>query len=186
MKLNEIKSAIEAKKEEERKAFAPITVDGVKPDSSDLDGLELSNTDGVADSTLFLIADAAYRTAGIRTSRLVQSDPRKEIGGLIAYLLDDDAKNARQRREWLQVYVKTINRLIALNNETGVCSNVVDAVRHLRPESAEDIAYRLLKSARGNVANAIEQAKKEGREIPKWVFNKALERLTAEIFARMA
>lgn len=181
MKITEIKSALEAKKEE---AFAPIDVDGVKP-VDELDGLELVQLDGVNDPALFLVADVAYRAAGIRTSRLVQSDPRKEIGGLIAYLLGD-GRNPRQRREWLRTYVLVVNRLVQLENETGICSGVVDAVRDLRAESAEDVAYRLLKDARGNVANALEAAKKEGREIPKWVFNRALERLTAEIFARMA
>lgn len=185
MKLNDIKKNVEAKKEEERKAFAPITVDGVTP-ADELDGLELVDLNGVSDPTLFLIADVAYRTAGIRTSRLVQSDPRKEIGGLIAYLLDDDAKNTRQRREWLKVYVKAINRLVQYNVEFGTPSEIVDAVADLRTESAEETAYRLLKEARGNVAAAIEAAKAAGKELPKWVFNKALERLTAEIFAKMA
>lgn len=185
MKLNDIKKTIDAERKAKEESFAPISVEGIQP-ADELDGLELVNLDGVADPTLFLIADVAYRTAGIRTSRLVQSDPRKEIGGLVAYLLDDDAKNARQRREWLTVYVKTINRLVQLNVESGVCSEVVDAVRDLRTESAEEVAYRLLKQARGNVAKAIESAKAEGKELPKWVFNKALERLTAEIFAKMA
>ena len=186
MKLNEIKSAIESERKAKEEAFKPITVEGVEAPKDDLDGLELANLDGVEDMTLFLIADVAYRTAGIRTSRLVQSDPRKEIGGLIAYLLDDDAKNARQRKEWLKTYVKTINRLVQINVEFGTPSEVIDAVRDLRTESAEEIAYRLLKQAKGNVANAIELAKKEGKELPKWVFNKALERLTAEIFAKLA
>lgn len=188
MKLNEIKEAIEAKKAEERKAAAvvtPIECDGVKANDP-LDGLELCNLDGVSDSTLFLIADVAYRTAGIRSSRLVISDPQKEVGNMIAYLLDNDAKNARQRKEWLKTYVTTINRLVQLNTETGVCSDVVDAVRDLRTESAEEVAYRLLKQAKGNIANAMELSKNEGRELPKWVFNKALERLTAEIFAKMS
>lgn len=185
MKLNEIKNAIDAERKAKEEAFAPIDVDGVKP-VDELDGLELVNLDGTADAVLFMIADIAYRTAGIRTSRLVQSDPRKEIGGLIAYLLDGDAKNARQRREWLKVYVKTVNRLVQLDKENGTCSDVMDAVRDLRAESAEEAAYRLLKAARGNVAAAIEAAKKEGRDLPKWIFNKALERLTAEIFAKMA
>ena len=185
MKLNEIKNAIEAEKKAKEEAFAPITVEGVKP-ADDLDGLELVNVDGVEDNTLFLIADVAYRTAGIRTSRLVQSDPRKEIGGLIAYLLDDDAKNARQRKDWLKVYVKTINRLVQVNVEFGTPSEVIDAVKDLRTESAEEVAYRLLKQAKGNVSSAIELAKKEGKDLPKWIFNKALERLTAEIFAKLA
>ena len=187
MNILEAKRKIDEMKATERKAIAPIECDGVKPDNdSDLDGLELCSLNGVADSTLFLIADVAYRTAGIRTSRLVQSDPQKEIGGLIAYLLDGDAKNARQRKEWLKVYVTTINRLVQLNIETGVCSSVVDAIRDLKAESAEEAAYRLLKAARGSVAAAIEAAKKEGRDMPKWVFNRALEKLTAEIFAKMA
>lgn len=188
LKLNEIKQAIEAKKAEEVKASAsvkPVECDGIV-DYDPLDGLELENLDGVSDATLFLIADVAYRTAGIRTSRLVQSDPKKEIGGLISYLLDSDAKNKRQRAEWLKVYVQTINRLVHLNAEHGICSEIVDAVRDLRTESAEEIAYRLLKQARGSVAMAMDSAKAEGKEIPKWVFNKALERLTAEIFAKMA
>ena len=185
MKLNEIKNAIESERKAKEEAFKPIECDGVKP-ADDLDGLELVNLEGIEDHTLFLIADVAYRTAGIRTSRLVQSDPRKEIGGLIAYLLDGDAKNARQRKEWLKVYVTTINRLVQVNVEFGTPSAVIDAVRDLRTESAEEIAYRLLKQAKGNVSSAIELAKKEGKELPKWVFNKALERLTAEIFAKMA
>lgn len=188
LNINEIKQTLEAQKAEAVKASAmvkPIECDGIAP-SDPLDGLELTNLDGVTDATLFLIADVAYRTAGIRTSRLVQSDPRKEIGGLIAYLLDSDAKNARQRSEWLKVYVLTINRLVHLNTEHGICSEVVDAVRDLRTESAEEVAYRLLKQARGSVVAAMEAAKKEGKELPKWVFNKALERLTAEIFAKMA
>lgn len=188
MKLNDIKSAIEAKKAEERKAsavVAPIECEGVKP-VDPLDGLELVNLDGVEDNTLFLIADVAYRTAGIRSSRLVIADPRKEIGNMISYLLDNDAKNAKQRLEWLKTYVTVINRLVQLNLETGVCSDVVNAVCDLRKESAEEVAYRTLKQAKGNIANAIELSKKEGRDLPKWVFNKALERLTAEIFAKMA
>ena len=186
MKLNEIKAKAEAERKAKEEAFKPITVEGVEAPKDELDGLELVNLDGVEDRTLFLIADVAYRTAGIRTSRLVQSDPRKEIGGLIAYLLDDDAKNARQRREWLKTYVKAINRLVQINVEFGTPSEIIDAVADLRTESAEEIAYRLLKQAKGNVANAIELAKREGKELPKWVFNKALERLTAEIFAKMA
>ena len=188
MKLNEIKEAIEAKKAEERKAasaVAPIECEGVQANDP-LDGLELCNLDGVEDNTLFLIADVAYRTAGIRSSRLVIADPRKEVGNMISYLLDGDAKNARQRLEWLKTYVTTINRLVQLNIETGICSEVVDAVLDLRKESAEEVAYRTLKQAKGNIAQAIELSKKEGRELPKWVFNKALERLTAEIFAKMA
>ena len=188
MKLNEIKTAMERQKAEAVKAQAmvkPIECDGVRP-VDELDGLELTNLDGVADATLFAIADIAYRTAGIRTSRLVQSDPRKEIGGLIAYLLDGDAKNARQRREWLKTYVHTINRLVQRNIEFGDISDILDAVADLRSESAEEVAYRLLKQARGSVVAAMEAAKKEGKELPKWVFNKALERLTAEIFAKMA
>lgn len=188
MKLNEIKNAIEAKKEEERKAaaaVAPIECDGIKANDP-LDGLELVNLDGVEDNTLFLIADVAYRTAGIRSSRLVIADPKKEIGNMISYLLDGDAKNAKQRLEWLKTYVTVINRLVQLNIETGVCSDVVDAVLDLRKESAEEIAYRALKAAKGNITAAMELAKKEGRELPKWVFNKALERLTAEIFAKLA
>ena len=186
MKLNEIKSKIEA----ERKARVSIEatvmpvegVEGVKP-ANDLEGLELVDTNGVDDATLFLIADVAYRVAGIRTSRLVQSDPKKEIGGLIAYLLDGDAKNARQRRAWLVTYVTCINRLV---QNASALTAVLDSVRDLRTESAEEVAYRLLKQARGSVAKAIEQAKAEGREIPKWVFNRALEKLTAEIFSKMA
>ena len=188
MKLNEIKEAIEAKKIEERKAaaaVAPIECDGVQANDP-LDGLELCNLDDVEDNTLFLIADVAYRTAGIRSSRLVIADPRKEIGNMISYLLDNDAKNARQRLEWLKTYVTTINRLVQLNVEAGICSEVIDAVLDLRKETAEEAAYRALKQAKGNVAQAIELAKSEGRELPKWVFNKALERLTAEIFAKMA
>ena len=188
MKLNEIKAAIEAKKQEERKAaavVAPIECDGVQANDP-LDGLELVNLDGVEDNTLFLIADVAYRTAGIRSSRLVIADPKKEVGNMISYLLDNEAKNAKQRLEWLKVYVETINRLVQLNIETGVCSDVVDAVLDLRKESAEEVAYRALKAAKGNITQAMELAKKEGRELPKWVFNKALERLTAEIFAKMA
>lgn len=188
MKLNDIKNAIEAKKAEERKAaaaVAPIECDGVQANDP-LDGLELVNLDGVEDNTLFLIADVAYRTAGIRSSRLVIADPRKEIGNMISYLLDNDAKNAKQRLDWLKTYVTVINRLVQLNIETGVCSDVVDAVLDLRKESAEEIAYRALKAAKGNITAAMELAKKEGRELPKWVFNKALEKLTAEIFAKMA
>lgn len=188
MKLNDIKMAIEQKKEEERKAaavVAPIECDGVQANDP-LDGLELVNLDGVEDNTLFLIADVAYRTAGIRSSRLVIADPKKEVGNMISYLLDGDSKNAKQRLEWLKTYVTTINRLVQLNIETGVCSDVVDAVLDLRKESAEEIAYRALKAAKGNISAAMELAKKEGRELPKWVFNKALERLTAEIFAKMA
>ena len=188
MKLNEIKEAIEAKKEEERKAAAvvtPIECDGVKAENP-LDGLELVNLDGVEDNTLFLIADVAYRTAGIRSSRLVIADPRKEIGNMIAYLLDNDAKNARQRLDWLKTYVTVINRLVQSNIEAGICSEVIDAILDLRKESAEEVAYRLLKQAKGNIAQAMEASKQEGRELPKWVFNKALERLTAEIFAKMA
>lgn len=188
MKLNDIKNAIEAKKAEERKAaavVAPIECDGVQANDP-LDGLELVNLDRIEDNTLFLIADVAYRTAGIRSSRLVIADPKKEIGNMISYLLDGDAKNAKQRLDWLKTYVVTINRLVQLNIETGVCSDVVDAVLDLRKESAEDVAYRALKAAKGNISNAMELAKKEGRELPKWVFNKALERLTAEIFAKMA
>ena len=63
---------------------------------------------------------------------------------------------------------------------------IVEAVSDLKAESAEDIAYRFLKEARGNVSAAMEAAKQQGKEVPKWVFNKALERLTAEIFAKMA
>ena len=188
MKLNEIKAAIEAKKQEERKAaavVAPIECDGVQANDP-LDGLELVNLDGVEDNTLFLIADVAYRTAGIRSSRLVIADPKKEIGNMISYLLDNDAKNARQRLEWLKTYVTVINRLVQLNVESGVCSEVIDAILDLRKESAEEVAYRTLKQAKGNITNAIELAKKEGRDLPKWVFNKALERLTAEIFAKMS
>lgn len=192
MKLNEISAKIEAERKAKEELFAPISVAGidgvagVQPEKDELAGLELADLDGVADAVLFLIADLAYRTAGIRTSRLVQGDPRKEIGGLIAYLLDGDAKNTRQRRAWLKVYVQTINRLVNLDKEQGACSGVIAAIADLRTESAEEAAYRLLKGARGNVAAAIESAKAEGREIPKWIFNKALERLTAEIFANMA
>ena len=187
MKLEDIKNAIEAKKAEERKAaaVAPIECDGVQANDP-LDGLELVNIERVENNALFLIADVAYRTAGIRSSRLVVADPRKEIGNMISYLLDTDAKNACQRLAWLKTYVTTVNRLVQLDIESGVCAKVIDAVRDLRKESAEELAYRLLKQAKGNVTQAMELSKKEGRDLPKWVFNKALEKLTTEIFAKMA
>lgn len=183
MNIYEIKAKAEAERKAKEEAFKPITVDGVETPESELNGLELPDFSGVPSDVLFTIADIAYRVAGVRTSRLVQSDAEKEIGGLVAYLLDSDAKNARQRRQWLVTYVTCINRLV---QNASALTGVLQSVRDLRAESAEDAAYRLLKQARGNVAKAIEQAKAEGREIPKWVFNKALERLTAEIFAKMA
>ena len=80
MKLNEIKNKMEAERKAKEEAFAPITVDGVKAPSSTLDGLELPDLSGIPSDVLFCIADISYRVAGIRTSRLVQSDPAKEIG----------------------------------------------------------------------------------------------------------
>lgn len=188
MKLNEIKAKIEAERKAREATESVVIVDapdGVKP-ASDLDGLELPDFNGVPNDVLFAIADISYRIAGVRTSRLVQSDAEKEIGGLVAYLLDSDAKNARQREQWLITYVKSVSRLVGIYRTTPAAFDILGVVADLKTESAEDIAYRLLKQARGNVAKAIEQAKAEGREIPKWVFNKALEKLTSEIFARMA
>lgn len=187
MKLNEIKEALEAKKEAERKAtvaVAPIECDGVKAENP-LDDLELADLNGINDDVLFAIADIAYRVAGIRTSRLVQSDPQKEIGGMIAYLLDG-GKNPEQRKQWLLPYVECVNRLVRFERQEQDISCVLAGVSDLRKEKPEERAYRLLKQAKGNVAHAIELSKRDGGELPKWVFNKALERLTAEIFAKMA
>lgn len=186
MKVYEIKAKVEAERKAKEAAFSPIAVDGVETSDGVLHGLELSDFNGVPNDVLFTIADISYRVAGIRTSRLVQADAAKEIGGLVAYLLDSDAKNKKQREQWLVVYVKAVSRLIDLYRTEPRAFDILDVVRDLKAESSEDIAYRLLKSARGNVAAAIEAAKKEGREIPKWIFNRALERLTAEIFAKMA
>lgn len=186
MNINEIKQQLEAEKKAREAAEATVMpvegVEGVKP-VDDLAGLELVDLNGVDDVVLFTVADIAYRVAGIRTSRLVQSDPKKEIGGLIAYLLEGNAKNARQRRAWLVTYVTCINRLV---QNASALTGVLQSVRDLRAESAEDAAYRLLKCTHGRIAEAQALALKEGREVPKWVFNKALERLTAEIFAKMA
>ena len=187
MKLNEIKEAIEAKKEEERKAaavVAPIECDGVKAENP-IDELELVDLNGIDNDVLFAIADIAYRVAGIRTSRLVQSDPQKEIGGMIAYLLDG-GKNPEQRKQWLVTYVECVNRLVRFERQENSIGCVLASVADLRKERPEERAYRLLKQAKGNIAQAIELSKKDGGELPKWVFNKALERLTAEIFAKMA
>lgn len=104
---------------------------------------------------------------------------------MVAYLLDG-GKNASQREEWLKVYVVTINRLIADEQQTNAIQRVLASVADLRKEKAEDRAFRLLKQAKGNVAQAIELSKCDGGELPKWVFNKALERLVAETFAKMA
>lgn len=186
MNIYEIKAKAEAERKAKEEAFAPITVDGVNAPANELDGLELPDFNGVPNDVLFTIADVAYRTAGIRTSRLVQSDAVKEIGGLVAYLLDSGAKNARQRAQWLIAYVKSVSRLVSIYRTTPTAFDILGVVADLKAESAEDIAYRLLKACRGSVAKAIEQAKEEGKELPKWVFNKALERLTAEIFAKMA
>ena len=188
MKLNEIKNAIEAKKAEEAKAMAaitPVECDGVVS-KDPTEGLELADLNGIDENVLFAIADIAYRTAGIRTSRLVQSDPQKEIGGMIAYLLDSDAKNINQRKEWLVTYVECINRLVRFERAEGDLGCILAGIADLRKERAEDRAYRLLKAARGNIAEAIALSKRDGGELPKWVFNKALERLVAETFAKMA
>ena len=186
MKVYEIKNAIDAERKAKEDAFKPITVDGVETPDEVLHGLELPDFSGIPSDVLFAIADISYRVAGVRTSRLVQSDAEKEIGGLVAYLLDADAKNKKQRETWLIAYVNSVSRLVGTYRTNPTAFDILDVVADLRAESAEEVAYRLLKASRGNVAKAIEQAKTEGREIPKWVFNKALERLTAEIFARMA
>ena len=186
MNIYEIKAKAEAERKAKEEAFKPITVDGVETPESELNGLELPDFSSVPSDVLFTIADISYRVAGVRTSRLVQSDAEKEIGGLVAYLLDSDAKNARQRKQWLIAYVKSVSRLVSIYRTTPTAFDILGVVADLKAESAEDIAYRLLKQARGSVAKAIEQAKAEGREIPKWVFNRALEKLTAEIFAKMA
>lgn len=186
MNIYEIKAKAEAERKAKEEAFKPITVDGVETPDEVLHGLELPDFNGIPSDVLFAIADISYRVAGVRTSRLVQSDAEKEIGGLVSYLLDSDAKNKKQRETWLIAYVKSISRLVGFYRANPNAFDILGVVADLRAESAEEVAYRLLKQARGNVAVAIEAAKKEGKELPKWVFNKALERLTAEIFARMA
>lgn len=186
MKVYDIKAKVDAERKAKEEAFKPITVDGVETPDEVLHGLELPDFNGIPNDVLFVIADISYRVAGIRTSRLLQNSAEKEIGGLVSYLLDTTAKNKKQREQWLIAYVNSVSRLVGIYRTNPTAFDVLAVVADLRTESAEDIAYRLLVESRGNAAVAIEQAKTRGREIPKWVFNRALERLTAEIFARMA
>lgn len=186
MRVYEIKNAIDAERKAKEEAFKPITVDGVETPDEVLHSLELPDFNGIPSDVLFAIADMSYRVAGVRTSRLVQSDAEKEIGGLVSYLLDSDAKNKKQREQWLIAYVRSVSRLVGVYRTEPRAFDILGVVADLRAESAEEAAYRLLKASRGSVAAAMEAAKTEGKELPKWVFNKALERLTAEIFARMA
>ena len=82
----------------ERKAIAPIECDGVKPDNdSDLDGLELCSLNGVADSTLFLIADVAYRTAGGEFLQSAIEHPLRYIAEMLKRLA---ALRASAERRW--------------------------------------------------------------------------------------
>ena len=137
MKVYEIKAKVDAERKAKESAFTPIVCDGVETPASELNGLELPDFNGIPSDVLFTVADVSYRVAGVRTSRLVQSDAEKEIGGLVAYLLDSNAKNKKQRESWLVTYVKSVSRLVGIYRTNPNAFDILGVVADLRVESAE-------------------------------------------------